>query len=123
MSIDYKYKIDQDVLLVVASGNDDSLEEVGNYARNILITALQNECTRVCCDERNLQYTLSAYDTYELAKAASKEAKPLKRIAIVCDPKYLNNGKFYETVAQNRGLTVLMTDDYDHAIKWLGKED
>lgn len=58
-------------------------------------------------------------DTFKLAEKASKYARGLARIAIVCDAKFLESGKFYETVASNRGLRILVTSDYSAATQWL----
>lgn len=119
MAINYKYEQKDKILMVSTSGKDESLEEVLEYARNILGLALKLNCTHVLCDERQLEYNISFIDTYELAEAASKEARSLRKIAIVCDPKYLKDGGFFETVAQNRGLIIFMTSDYEKALEWL----
>lgn len=121
MAINYEYKIEQKTLKVLSKGKDEDLKEVENYAREILEIALKNDCTMVLCDERQLEYSLSVLDTYTLAEGASKEARALRKIAIVCNKKFLEYGKFYETVSQNRGLVVLATSDYDQATEWLNR--
>jgi len=64
-------------------------------------------------------YTLTFPDIYDLAETASIEAMSLNKIAVVCEEKYLEGGKFYETVSQNRGLRLLVTSDHGSAIHWL----
>jgi len=122
MAIKYEFEIDGKMLKVSTSGKDDNLEEVESYARAILGLAIEHDCTKIFCDERLLEYSLSTLDTYQLAEAASKVAMLLRKIAIVCDQNYLEDGKFYETVASNRGLTVHVTADYDSALLWLKNE-
>jgi hypothetical protein len=104
---------------VVSSGRDDDLAEVEAYSLAILKAALETGANRVLCDERNLEYAISFIDTYKLAEYASGMAAHLARIAIVCNPAYINDGKFYETVASNRGLIVRVTTNMMEAIEWL----
>jgi len=85
----------------------------------VLEKALQNGCTKIFCDERGLEYSLSFIDTYQLAEAASQFGRRLKKVAIVCDPKYAKEGGLFETVANNRGLAVVLTSDYEQALEWL----
>ena len=119
MAINYKFELDKEVLKVKASGIDDDLEDVYNYSRDVLGIAIKNQCKKIFCDERDLQYTLSTIDTFHLAETASKEARALTKIAIVCNPKFLEDGRFYETVAKNRGLRVFVTSNYQQALEWL----
>jgi len=119
MAINYEFQLDGKILIVTAKGKDDNLEQTMSYAHAILTHSIENECTEVLCDERELEYSLSVIDTFELAETASQNARSIKKIAIVCDQKYLKDGNFYETVAQNRGLTVKVLTDYDEAMKWL----
>jgi hypothetical protein len=119
MAINYKYKIENETLKVESWGIDDNIEDVENYASSILELSINNDCKKVFCDERNLQYSLSVIDTFELAEKASVLGKVLKKIAIVCHENYLEDGRFYETVALNRGLKVFVTTDIEHANKWL----
>jgi hypothetical protein len=119
MAISYQYIIEGNVLKIATSGKDDSLEQVENYAIEVLGLSIQNKCTKILCDERNLDYTLSMIDTYSLAEKASQEAADLHKIAIVCKEKYLEDGKFFETVSSNRGLSILVTSNIDQAKEWL----
>jgi hypothetical protein len=119
MAITYTYTVENELLKVTTQGKDESFQDAVNYARGILVDSIQNECSMILCDERNLEYNLSVVDMFKLAEGASKEAKNLKKIAIVCKEEYLEEGKFYENVSSNRGLTVLVTSDMHHAKKWL----
>lgn len=119
MAIHFDYSIENNTLKVIPYGKDESLEDAMNYGFQILKLSIENQCTKVFCDERNLEYSISVLDTYQLAETASKEARNLIKIAIVCDEKYLEDGNFYETVARNRGLNVLATPDYNQAKDWL----
>ena len=120
MSISYQIENQEKYLKVLTSGKDDSLEEVIAYAMEVVNAAIQFNCRKILCDERELEYSISVIDTYQLAEIASQYAFTLTKIAIVCDTKFLESGKFYETVASNRGLCVRVTSNYEDAIEWLG---
>ena len=120
MPISFKHEIVGKTLKVYTSGKDDSLEDAINYTLAIIDIAKKQECTKIYCDERQLEYAISIIDTYQLAKKAAEEVKGLRKIAIVCDEKFLDDGKFYETVARNRGLIVFVTTDNEEALEWLG---
>ncbi len=105
--------------MVTAKGKDDDLTDVMNYAGAIIHAAVKYSSKKIFCDERELEYSISLADTYKLADEAAKYAAALVKIVIVCNKKYLQDGKFYETVATNRGLKVHITSDYDEALKWL----
>jgi hypothetical protein len=119
MAIEYQIENQDTFLHVVAKGQDDSLDEVLAYFGAIVEASLQHESHKILCDEREVAYTISVFDTFQLAETASKYAPKLVKVAIVCDPRYLESGKFYETVASNRGLSVLVTSNYTEAVEWL----
>lgn len=106
-------------LKVIASGIDDNLSQVQEYAQAVIEAAHKYQSLKILCDERLLNYNLSTIDTFELANFASQYAKFCRKIAIVCNPNSLEAGKFYETVSQNRGLTVKIFTDFSEAEEWL----
>jgi hypothetical protein len=119
MAISYLMETDGYLLKVWAKGKDDSPDDVYKYMAAIVAKAIESESKKILCDERQLEYAVSILDTFELAEEASKYSGKFAMIAIVCNKKYLKDGKFYETVASNRGLKILVTDNYDDAVKWL----
>ncbi len=120
MAIEYSFKPQGELMLVTASGHDDSLEDTIDYGMAVLKACLENQCTRVLCDERELEYRLGTVDTYQLAETAVQAAPKLVRIAIVIGPENLEDAAFYETVAKNRGLSVKVFQEMNEARKWLG---
>ncbi|MFY0673016.1 MAG: hypothetical protein JXQ87_06405 [Bacteroidia bacterium] len=121
MPISYKISKKRDRLIVETTGNDDSLEEVQAYGMQILKAAIENQSKTVLCDERALTYELDTIDTYSLGEAAAKLGQGISKIAIICNRRYLQDGKFYETVASNRGLRIMVTDNIKQAKDWLDK--
>jgi hypothetical protein len=119
MAIQYKMKVNGDRLKVTASGNDDNIEEVKRYSRAIIEACNKNQIKKALCDERELKYELSTIDTHALAEYISEYAKGVGRAAIVCNPKYLPDAKFWETVSANRGLIVKVFTSIEKAEAWL----
>lgn len=119
MAISFTHKIEGETLHVVAQGFDESLQDTEAYARDVLGLALSNACTKVFCDERNLEYRLSVIDTYQLAEAASKEAASITRIGIACASDTISESGFFETVSKNRGLRIVVSPNIEKVQNWL----
>lgn len=119
MAITYTIVAEGSFLKVHASGEDDSLEEVLAYGKAIIEAALEKRSEKILCDERELKYRLSVFDTFDLAEQAVAYASCLVKIVLVCNPENLGDGKFFETVSQNRGLMVKVTTDMEEAVAWL----
>lgn len=119
MSITFQIDNEEHYLKVIAEGKDDHLNELKKYSEAVISEAIKHQCKKIFCDERNLDYSISVIDTYQLAEDASKHASDLAKLVIVCNKKHLNDGKFYENVATNRGLNILVTDNYEEAMQWI----
>ena len=122
MTISYRFEVNGNILFVTTSGFDGDLEEVFAYNDAVVKAGLENDCKRILCDERNLEYRLGLVDTYALAEYAAKKAPFLVRVAIIHRPEDAQEAEFYETVATNRGLAVRIFNDFDAALTWI-KED
>ncbi len=122
MAITYRMNSEDSVLYVRTSGKDESMEEVMQYGLAVIQAAVAHGAERVLCDERELEYALPTFSTYEAAKFIAEAAPRVCRVAIVCNPRDAENGAFWETVAVNRGLNVRVTTDLESAIAWV-RED
>ena len=119
MSINVSTKFDQDILRVVAQGKDENLNDVKEYGLNVINQAISFGCRKILCDERELEYNLSTIDAFESAKFISENAPKVAKVALVCNPKYLPDAKFWETVSLNRGLTIKVFTKIEEAEDWL----
>lgn len=119
MAITFQSRTEDGLLVVTAAGRDDNLQEVIDYGRAVMDLAAQAGQTHVLCDERNLVYTLDTVDTFHLAKNIAEHAPSVTRLAIVCRPQDFEDGKFWETVAVNRGLHARVFTDVLKARAWL----
>jgi hypothetical protein len=121
MAIAYSMSVADRVLHVKASGKDESVEDVQRYGMAIIDMAVAHGIERALCDETALEYTLGTFSSYEAAKFIAEAAPKICRVAIVCSPRDLQNGAFWETIAVNRGLNVRVTSDLDQAREWVAE--
>lgn len=119
MSITYLSEVKDDILIITANGKDEHAEMVIEYGRSVIQLVIESGVRRVLCDERNIEYNLGIIDTFEAARQVAEHAPKVGRIAIVCRPEFMKTGKFWETVAVNRGLHVRMYTDIELARAWL----
>jgi hypothetical protein len=119
VSIQYSLSGEGDTLRVVASGFDDSREEVEAYGFAIIRTCLELGYRRVLCDESELEYRLSTLDTYRAAVVMAENAPDVARVAIVPNPRFVSDAHFWEDVAANRGLIVRIFRTLADAQRWL----
>lgn len=122
MTITYQAESSDGLLLVTASGQDDNPEQVIAYGRAVIDLAIRHGAERILCDERQLEYRLGTVDTFRAAETIAAMAPRVARVAIVCSPQDFEDGKFWETVAVNRGLHVRVYTDIDKARRWVSKD-
>ena len=119
MSLNYTFKVEDNLLTVRASGKGNNLEEVLNYTKAVIGKAIENQSHFIFCDERELSHDLGVVDTVLLAEKTKAAAPDVAKVAILYDKGELDKGEFYETVTANRGLSIFVTDDKEKAMDWL----
>jgi len=119
MAINVNFEKEKDLLKVIASGTDESMQEVKEYAMNIIKQARSFQCTRILCDERDLVYKLSVSETFDYAKYLADHAPRIGKVAIVCHPDLIDDAEFWENVTVNRGLAVKAFISMNIAENWL----
>jgi len=119
MAIEYTLTTEENLLVVEASGFDENLDDVLQYGMAIVDACKAGNYSLVLCNELNLEYRLGTLDTFKSAEFLARQTPKLGKAAIVCNEKFINDARFWETVAVNRGLTVRIFKDVDSARKWL----
>ncbi len=119
MAIHYKFDVEKDLLKVTATGQDDSIEDVKAYGLAIMKSAMETNCRKILCNESDLHYQLDTFDNFESAKFISENAPGVAKVAIVCNPRFIADAAFWETVAVNRGLQVKFFKTLHDAKEWL----
>lgn len=119
MAIQHTAEISGKLLHATASGAGGSLPEMLEYRRSVLEESAAGDCTHILFDERQLTRGLSTFDTFEYAKSMAENARHAFKVALVCAPSRLDMGKFWETVAVNRGLRARAFVEISEARSWL----
>lgn len=119
MSISYQIFNQDKYLKVIANGKDDDQADVKNYTDAVISAIFEFDAKKVLCDERELQYNLSLTDTFQLGEYVSQYSGQLLKIAIVCNIKFFDDAKFYETVTTNRGMQIKIFTNIEEAESWL----
>ena len=119
MGITYEISSTDNLMVVVAAGSDENLEEVQQYGLAIIENAKRLGCVKILCNELNLEYRLNTIDTFQSATFIAEHAPRVARVAIACNPEFIKDARFWETVAVNRGVMVRVFPDLAEATKWL----
>ncbi len=119
MAITYEIYPQEDLLLVVAKGEDDSINDVIAYTDSVIHAALKHNLRSIVCDETQLVYKLGVLDNYQLAEYLAKQVDKVVRVAIVTNPKNLKSASFYETAVNNRGISIRFFKDMEPARNWV----
>jgi hypothetical protein len=124
MAISYTMTVDDGVLIVKTSGFDESLAEVEQYGMAIIRETLKTGVRKVLCNELDLQYRLVTFDTFAAAEFIVENAPEIAasgRVAIVCNPRDIDDAVFFENVVVNRGMTLRVFKDTATARTWLSE--
>jgi hypothetical protein len=123
MGINYQFTVEENILVVNACGVGDKLEEVKDFILAIVQKALEQNCNRVLCLEKDLEYKMGFMDLFQSAVFVATLNIPVvgASLAIVCDEKYYNDLAFWENVVVNRGLIMRAFTDPEKAREWLKK--
>lgn len=120
MAIRHRLHVEGELLRVVANGRDENLADVMAYALAVIQGAREHGCTRVLCDERQMEYGLDTVDTFKLAEFTAAHAPRVAKVALVFPPRQQQDALFWETVVKNRGLQVRVFPTLELAEAWLG---
>lgn len=120
MAINTQFHTQGNVLIATSSGFDEGLNEAIHYNDLVLKQAISNDCAKVVCDERTLEYRLSLIDTYTLGKHMAERIHFIRHIAIVSDKRHDEIVMFWENVTTNRGVSAKVFFKVEDALSWMG---
>lgn len=119
MAIETHFRAVGNVLITTTSGFDEGLDGAIDYNSRVLEEAIRHNCTSVLCDERNLEYRLSMFETFQLGQFVSEKIHFIRHIAIVSDGSHEEILSFWENVTNNRGVHARVFYNTDDAMNWL----
>ena len=119
MEINFVIKDEDKYLKIISTGLCNNLVQLKEYVLALQEAAVSSGQTRLLVDETHLEYNLSTLDTYTSGCFLAQLSPKPQKIAILCKTSRLNNAKFWETVAVNRGVNVRVFDDRVSARNWI----
>jgi hypothetical protein len=120
MSIYYTTKNKKKYLLVKSNGGSDDLAVNSDYARDITDICKQQGYSAMLIDERDREYMLNeVLDLYKLANFFQTLNVSNIRMAIVCQPQYLEQIRYFEKTTHDHGMNIKFFLDPDSAKRWL----
>ena len=123
MDMDLDINMEKEFLRVRVFGVFE-LRRANECFTRMLEAVAQHGAKKVFIDCRDLTGTLSTMDRYEHAVYAERELSRIgvsrsTRFGFVAKPPVLDNERFGQTVARNRGINVKSTDNMEEALQWL----
>jgi len=127
----YEIEVRKSYLYVKVSGkislrSPSDWGEIQSALKNVVNSVKKSNILKILVDCRDFSGKLSTIDRFLIAVFFVKEnfrlvagrLDPLK-ITFVMNKSVIDPKKFGETVARNRGLDGLVTDNIDEALQWL----
>jgi hypothetical protein len=123
MSYEIEFIEENDYLHAIIKGfrNSDSIKHA---TRDICENCIKNKCTKALVDVRDIKEHIDVSEIFDLASFQLPEIikRSINKVAILESEGnniYIENSKFFENVATNRGHNVKIFSDISDAKKWL----
>lgn len=119
MPIRWQSRVEGDLLIVQASGNDEDLADVEAYGREVIKEAYRTGLRKILCDERALRYQIGLGDTWAAAAALAEQVPGIARVALVHAPESVEAARLWGDTAWTRGVQCHVGTDIEVAYRWL----
>lgn len=114
-----KHRIENKILIVTTNGVTPSLSEIKTISKEMVELSLMSSCNKILLDDRQLSYSLTDVELFELGEYNVHIIPSIIRMAIVCAEKYYNKLKLWESISFSRGINVKIFLDFKAAQDWL----
>ena len=126
MGISLKFEAKEEFLYCRASGAY-SFEDGCSVIREVLAESAQRDATKVLVDCLQIEGRPSMVERYEMAEFLAHEliavisaGKSPPRLAVLAKEPLVDQNRFAELVATNRGVQTKTVEQMEDALKWLG---
>ncbi len=108
-------------LIVRSSGTVESMAELQCYLNQLFTYCDQENCGRIMSDERQIDYSFSTLEHFEIAEWIERESfnEQIERAATLTSEDQYMNLKDLELFTSNRGLNFRIFSSEKHAASWL----
>jgi hypothetical protein len=118
------FEVKDNYLLIVGHGKRDNLASMAQASAQIYAKVLETKTRYLLVDYRRLQINVHMSEAFNIVKryeVIQPELKNLK-MAAVFGGKGLTFGHYWRDIAQQRGFTIEIFDDYQKAEEWLNNQ-
>ena len=113
---------ERDGILRVTATGSRSLESVLAMSKDILKACVEMRAKKVLIDTAAMEGRLSTMEAYKIVDKhfpKMRNKAVITHAAIVVQKESEGSGRFFETVAVNRGFAVRVFTNADKALEWL----
>lgn len=97
-----------------------SVRDCAAGMNEIFTTARRLDRPRILVNFTATKHQIPIIDLYKLGEHAAEEGRDYFKLAVVASQKAVTPDRFFQTVAQNRGLNVrVFVEDFEAALSWL----
>lgn len=97
-----------------------SLRDCAACINEIFTTARRLDRPRILVNFTATKVQIPISDLFALGKFVAEEGRGHIKLAVVASAQAVTPDRFFQTVAQNRGINVrVFVDDFDSALSWL----
>ena len=90
------------------------------YVEELKKKAQEHDCLRILHDFRNVRIEMNTMEVHAFSNEMRNEhINPRWKRAMLVGENYLEEARFFETVAVNRGQRVRVFAGYEEAVEWL----
>lgn len=119
MALDFSIDIDGDLLTVITSGFDESVDEAVAYGQSVISSCVENRCRKILVNESDMTSVLDKVSQYEMVQQLVSLVPFDLSIAFVVDEDNFEDTSFGVLVAENRGMNIKAFLHEGEARKWL----
>ncbi len=120
MGIEAKVLENKDYVGIVVKGSL-SLQNLKDCADAVKNTQEKYGTDKILMDIYEMTGEIVEFDRYRLGEYAAKILPRSIKVAVIMESKHIN--KFFENVATNRGIDVIVVDNKKEALNWLLNEE
>ena len=119
MSIQLEFERKQNWAIARLSGSSNAMEEIVAHFPQIAEECVRANTRNLLIDFTQVQISASTLDRFEMGQSAVVFVKHGIKIAAVAQPHHMDQERFAELVARNRGVNVRAFTDIQAAEEWL----
>jgi len=119
MAVEYSLSVQEQYINVIAAGHITKLDEITNYAAEVIKHCHRVDCFLVLVDERQLVHSLRIIDALRYIGFLVKNTPSRGRAAVLYHEHDAEQIRFVQNLALNRNRALRFFKDEEKAKKWL----